>query len=382
MSFYQQETTPLQFVELSRELLYDGPHDQETRITEARIMDLNQLEFDVQSDPNYLLCSDVYLEVDLVVQKQQADVIDREQERTNLDPVTNSGLAFADRTKRYVPVPVPLDINPGLNRAQKIAATVHPDTLHQSPNIFMGIHACDGLALQQNIAKAHLTFKTVSIDEKPSEYIGPLIQLHGDAGMDRICQGSGRGLTDFSEDTFDRGANMNALGEFKTDPPVAWNRLHTAKGQRRTFTGAQFTEDSTWTRSHNPIADHDAHDVAQGAYEEQQVDYEEAKIYLEHPADAGTIRTFTGYLGELAQMADDPQVAILNLDEDFEDFIGVWAGLRGQWTQMKAVDGLISWLAVRESLEPVFSNAETWRPVHATGGHSLLFYQILTGICQ
>ncbi len=81
MSFYQQETTPTRFVELQRELLYDGPHEQETRVIDAKIKNLTELCFDVKSDRNYLLCSDVYLEVTLDVQKQQIDGIDREQQR-------------------------------------------------------------------------------------------------------------------------------------------------------------------------------------------------------------------------------------------------------------------------------------------------------------
>ncbi len=69
MSFYDQETTPKRFVELQRELLYDGPHDQETRVIDATTKNLQYLEFKVRADPGYLLCSDVYLEVELEVQK-------------------------------------------------------------------------------------------------------------------------------------------------------------------------------------------------------------------------------------------------------------------------------------------------------------------------
>ena len=90
------------------------------------------------------------------------------------------------------------------------------------------MHACDGLAIQQNIETAHLTFKTVSIDEKLSEYLSPLVQLHGDAGMDRMCEGSGRGLTQFSEDERDAGENIETLGELHGGN--AWSRMHNRNG--------------------------------------------------------------------------------------------------------------------------------------------------------
>ena len=150
---------------------------------------------------------------------------------------------------------VPLDIAADENDATKRAAAVNPDTPHMLPSRFVGIHACDGLALQQNIKTAHLSFNTLSIDERPSEYLAPLIQLHGDEQMDRICQGSGRGLTTYSEDIWDRGENeriYNTIVEDDDDDDrysdFSWQRLHTHKGQRRTFTGEQFTEDSSWVR--------------------------------------------------------------------------------------------------------------------------------------
>ena len=151
------------------------------------------------------MCSDVYLEVDLVVQKQQINGIDREQQRIHL--VEGTGTAFEDRTKRYVPTSVPFEIPDNLDHGEVLDLLQNPDVDLGIPTLFCGIHACDGLALQQNMETVHLNFKTLSIDESPSEYLGPLIQLHGDKGMDRICQASGRGLTDFSEDKFDRGEN-------------------------------------------------------------------------------------------------------------------------------------------------------------------------------
>ena len=120
-------------------------------------------------------------------------------------------MAFADRTKRYVPVSVPIQHRNDTN-ANRLADLVNVDAAVDDPSPFVGIHACDGLALQQNFKTAHLTFKTVSIDEKLSEYLPPLIQLHGDKEMDRICEGSGRGLTQFSEDVRDVGENIQTLG--------------------------------------------------------------------------------------------------------------------------------------------------------------------------
>ncbi len=116
-------------------------------------------------------------------------------------------MAFADRTKRYVPVSVPIEHRVDTN-VNKLADLVDPNAAVTRPSIFTGMHACDGLALQQNMETAHLTFKTVDIDEKLSEYLPALIQLHGDKGMDRLCEGSGRGLTQFSEDVRDNGENV------------------------------------------------------------------------------------------------------------------------------------------------------------------------------
>ena len=70
MSLYEQDITPTRFVELQRELLYDGPHEQETRVIGAEIANMTELYFNVKSDRDYLLCSDVFLEVVLEVQKQ------------------------------------------------------------------------------------------------------------------------------------------------------------------------------------------------------------------------------------------------------------------------------------------------------------------------
>ena len=81
------------------------------------------------------------------------------------------------------------------NHAATLAALVNVDTPMKQPNRFVAMHACDGLALQQNVETATLVFNTVSLDEKPSEFLAPLVQLHGDKAMDRICEGSGRGLT-------------------------------------------------------------------------------------------------------------------------------------------------------------------------------------------
>jgi len=43
MSIYHQDTTPNEFVELQKKLLYDGPHEQEIRIIEATHSDLSKL---------------------------------------------------------------------------------------------------------------------------------------------------------------------------------------------------------------------------------------------------------------------------------------------------------------------------------------------------
>ena len=40
------------------------------RVIDAKIKNLTELYFDIKSDRNYLLCSDVFLEVVLDVQKQ------------------------------------------------------------------------------------------------------------------------------------------------------------------------------------------------------------------------------------------------------------------------------------------------------------------------
>ena len=117
-----------------------------------------------------------------------------------------AGTAFADRTKTYVPTSVEFaELGGNLE-------DVNRDI--KKPNRFVGIHASDGLALQQNINVAHLTFKTISIDERPSEYLTPLVQLHGDNQMDKMCQGSGRGLTQYAEDVRDRGENICDIGKY------------------------------------------------------------------------------------------------------------------------------------------------------------------------
>ena len=186
------------------------------------------------------------------------DGVDREYERIHLSD-NHDGVPFDLRTKKYVPVSVPLDIEPvglGFTNADLLAALVDPETEMKKPNIFSGIHACDGLALQQNMETVHLNFKTVSIDEKPSEYLTPLIQLHGDEAMDRICQGSGRGLTDFSEDKHDRGENARDLGTYKEGADAyASSWINPRSAERRIIPGTAFTESATWTRTTTSTAE-------------------------------------------------------------------------------------------------------------------------------
>jgi hypothetical protein len=171
MSQFKRNTTPAEFRRIQRKLLYDGPREQETRIINASKADLNQLQFSCKGAPGDLLCADVFLEVGLTVQKQQINIVDREVERTRLD-ANNIGVPFDQRTKRYVPMSVPFDhVDPNLQ---------DPDEPIKKPNPFVGVHASDGMALQQNMKRAHMTFKTITIDERPSEYLTPLIQLHGD----------------------------------------------------------------------------------------------------------------------------------------------------------------------------------------------------------
>ncbi len=188
-----------------------------------------------------------------------------------------------------VPLIIP-DVDDGFTNTHLLAALVdvprpdHEGVVVQEPNVFSGIHACDGLALQQNMETVHLNFKTVSIDERPSEYLGPLIQLHGDRAMDRICQGSGRGLTDFSEDKRDRGEGNRILGQFSEEEDNYYSTgVNPHKAERRIIPGTSFTESASWTRSTVSTADQNTMNFAANHIARIKQEYDDAVMYLTTP---------------------------------------------------------------------------------------------------
>jgi hypothetical protein len=63
MSYFAQDTKSTSFVDIKKELLYDGPGDQENRVFTAKHAGLDYLEFDVRTEPNLLLMGDVQLEI-------------------------------------------------------------------------------------------------------------------------------------------------------------------------------------------------------------------------------------------------------------------------------------------------------------------------------
>ncbi len=383
MSFYQQDITPTRFVELQRELLYDGPHEQETRVIKAEVANMTELYFNVKSDRDYLLCSDVFLEVTLDVQKQQIDGIDRERQRIHQVPTDafggSTGMAFADRTKRYVPVSVPIAHRVG-NNANTLADLVDPEQAIVDPSLFVGIHACDGLALQQNIQTAHLTFKTVSIDEKLSEYLPPLIQLHGDRDMDRLCEGSGRGLTQFSEDKRDSAENVNIIGNWSGGN--VWTRMHNRNGQRRIITADKFTKSATWIQSTKHTAHQDAEELAQEAMEKYQDQYQRAIHYIQHPEHMAPAVTYDDQLLLLGAMqADDILGAPLNEADNFQATLTDYSNVRNNWENIQLTNGLISWLQINQYISPCIRVHNTYLRA-GWYGYSQRFYQLLVSVCQ
>ena len=199
-------------------------------------------------------------------------------------------MAFADRTKQYVPVSVPIAHRNDTNE-HRLEDLVDPDAVMDDPSPFVGIHACDGLALQQNMETAHLTFKTVSIDEKLSEYLAPLVQLHGDKEMDRICEGSGRGLTQFSEDVRDAGENIQILSQFVGGN--VWSRMHNRNGQRRIIRGDRFNQSARWTRSTVSQADQEGEDDALADLARYRDQYDRAIRYIVDPVHIQPCITYT-----------------------------------------------------------------------------------------
>jgi len=65
--------------------------------------------------------------------------------------------------------------DPATKNAARTAALQDTDLPVDNQAMFVGIHACDGLALQSNFENAYLTTKTTTLDEKPIEYLSPLI---------------------------------------------------------------------------------------------------------------------------------------------------------------------------------------------------------------
>ncbi len=124
--------------------------------------------------------------------------------------------------------------------------------------------------------------------------------------MDRICQGSGRGLTDFSEDKRDRGENIRDLGKYSenaTEFTTAYVNPH--KAERRIVPGIAFTESATWVRSTVGTPEQNAMNFATNHIVRIREEYDSAEMYLTHPVNRAPPPTYTEYVAELEAMQLD-----------------------------------------------------------------------------